>query len=154
MAANPIVVAKANQLFPEINFGFMSWLQGSIVPSLFCAICIPLIIRWSLGLNTDTPTRGKHARGGENVIQHAQMELHKMGPVSLKEWASSNLFSSSKCTHTLYSNSAWCYWDVWVCGSPLQWRTWTLHWWHCSALLLSYTWAPLHGRMCLAIQMQ
>ncbi|GAN03794.1 2-oxoglutarate translocator [Mucor ambiguus] len=86
MAANPIVVAKANQLFPEINFGFMTWIQGSIVPSLFCAICIPLIIRWSLGLNTDTPTRGKHARGGENVIQHAQMELHKMGAVSVKEW--------------------------------------------------------------------
>lgn len=86
MAANPIVIAKANQLFPEINFGFMTWIQGSIVPSLFCAICIPLIIRWSLGLNTDTPTRGKHARGGENVIQHAQMELHKMGPVSVKEW--------------------------------------------------------------------
>lgn len=88
MAANPIVVAKANQLFPEINFGFMTWIQGSIVPSIFCAICIPLIIRWSLGLNTDTPTRGKHARGGENVIQHAQMELHKMGPVSIKEWVS------------------------------------------------------------------
>lgn len=88
MAANPIVVAKANQLFPEINFGFMTWIQGSIVPSIFCAICIPLIIRWSLGLNTDTPARGKHARGGENVIQHAQMELHKMGPVSIKEWVS------------------------------------------------------------------
>ncbi|CEP18875.1 hypothetical protein [Parasitella parasitica] len=86
MAANPIVVAKANQLFPDINFGFMTWLQGSIVPSIVCAICIPLIVRWSLGLDTDTPTRGKHARGGDNVVEHAQMELRKMGPVSAKEW--------------------------------------------------------------------
>ncbi|KAI8967800.1 Sodium/sulfate symporter [Mycotypha africana] len=85
MAANPIVVAKANQLF-DIDFGFMTWLQGSIVPAAICAISLPLIIRWSLGLNTQTPTRGKHARGGDNVVQHAQMELNKMGPVSLKEW--------------------------------------------------------------------
>lgn len=90
MAANPIVVAKANQLFPDIDFGFMTWLQGSIVPALVCAACIPLIIRWSLSLNTDKPQRGKHVRGGDNVIQHAQMELSKMGPVSLKEWV--NIF--------------------------------------------------------------
>lgn len=86
MAANPIVVSKANQLFPDINFGFMTWLQGSIVPGLICAACLPLIIRWSLGINLDTPKRGKHARGGDNVVEHAQMELSKMGPVSLKEW--------------------------------------------------------------------
>jgi DASS family divalent anion:Na+ symporter len=86
MAANPIVVAKANQLFPDINFGFMTWLQGSIVPALVCATFIPLIIRRSLGLSTERPERGKHAREGHNVIQHAQMELNKMGPVSLKEW--------------------------------------------------------------------
>lgn len=90
MAANPIVVAKANQLFPDLNFGFMTWLQGSIVPALVCAICIPLIIRRSLGLSTDRPERGKHAREGDNVIQHAQMELNKMGPVSLKEWVKRN----------------------------------------------------------------
>ncbi|GAA5814588.1 hypothetical protein MFLAVUS_008087 [Mucor flavus] len=86
MAANPIVVAKANQLFPDIDFGFMTWLQGSIIPALVCAACIPLIIRWSLGLNTDSPQRGKHVREGDNVVQHAQMELNKMGSVSLKEW--------------------------------------------------------------------
>lgn len=90
MAANPIVVAKANQLFPDIDFGFMTWLQGSIVPALVCAACIPLIIRWSLGLNTDSPQRGKHVREGDNVVQHAQMELNKMGSVSLKEWV--NIF--------------------------------------------------------------
>lgn len=86
MAANPIVIAKANQLFPEINFGFTTWLQGSILPGLVCAVCIPLIIRWSLGLDTSRPERGKHAREGDNVVQHAQMELSKMGPVSVKEW--------------------------------------------------------------------
>lgn len=89
MAANPIVIAKANQLFPDIDFGFMTWLQGSIVPALVCAACIPLIIRWSLGLNTNSsssPQKGKHAREGNNVIQHAKIELSKMGPVSLKEW--------------------------------------------------------------------
>ena len=86
MAANPIVVAKANQLFPEIDFGFMTWLQGSIVPALICAACIPLIIRWSLGLDTSRPERGKHAREADDVIQHAKMELSKMGPVTSKEW--------------------------------------------------------------------
>jgi DASS family divalent anion:Na+ symporter len=86
MAANPIVVAKANQLFPDLNFGFMTWLKGSIVPAIVCALCIPIFIRWSLGLNFDKPSRGKHAREAHNVIQHAQMELDKMGPVSAKEW--------------------------------------------------------------------
>lgn len=86
MAPNPIVVAKASKLFPEINFGFMTWLQGSIVPALFCAACLPLIIRWSIGFNTDTPKRGKQVREGNNIIQHAEMELVKMGPVSTKEW--------------------------------------------------------------------
>lgn len=90
MAANPIVVSKANQLFPEINFGFMTWLQGSIVPGLICAACLPLIIRWSMGL--ETSKSGKHGRGGDNVVEHAQMELSKMGPVSLKEWVKQQCF--------------------------------------------------------------
>jgi DASS family divalent anion:Na+ symporter len=86
MAANLIVVVKVNQLFPAISFGFMTWLQGSIIPTIDCAACITLIIRWSLGLNTDRPVRGKHAREADNVIQHAQMELNKMGPITVKEW--------------------------------------------------------------------
>lgn len=104
MAANPIVVAKANQLFPEINFGFTTWLQGSIVPGLVCAACIPLIIRWSLGLNTSRPERGKHAREGDNVVQHAQMELSKMGPVSVKEWVRKNNVYTPfyVCLHLLF----------------------------------------------------
>ncbi|KAI9482961.1 MAG: Sodium/sulfate symporter [Benjaminiella poitrasii] len=86
MAANPIVVAKANQLFPNINFGFMVWLQGSIVPALVCAALIPILIRWSLGINREEPKRGKHATGGNNVVLHAKMELNKMGPMTTKEW--------------------------------------------------------------------
>lgn len=96
MAANPIVLAKANQLFPDINFGFMTWLQGSIVPAIVCALCIPLLIRWSLGLNFDKPARGKHPRESHSVIQHAKMELEKMGYVSVKEWVRLQMSPSSQ----------------------------------------------------------
>jgi DASS family divalent anion:Na+ symporter len=82
MAPNPIVTSKANELF-GINFDFMTWLKGSIVPALICAICLPLILRWSLGMNKK---QEKSAKNGDDIIQHAQMELNKMGAVSKKEW--------------------------------------------------------------------
>jgi DASS family divalent anion:Na+ symporter len=104
MAANPIVVAKANKLFPDLNFGFMTWLQGSVVPAIVCALCIPLLIRWSLGLNFDKPSRGKHARQAHNVIQHAQMEINKMGSVSAKEWVRLHYASCCcRCTKSIKS---------------------------------------------------
>ncbi|KAI7907695.1 Sodium/sulfate symporter [Cokeromyces recurvatus] len=90
MASNPIVIAKANQLFPNIHFGFMVWLQGSIIPGLICAAFVPILIRWSLGFNKGTPNVGKDAsrrkRRDNNVVLHAKMELNKMGPMSVKEW--------------------------------------------------------------------
>ncbi|RCI02252.1 hypothetical protein CU098_012142, partial [Rhizopus stolonifer] len=57
----------------------------SIVPSFVCALCVPIIIRWSLGLATDTSSL-KHTRGYDSVIEHAQTELNKMGSMSMKEW--------------------------------------------------------------------
>jgi hypothetical protein len=130
MAANPIVVSKANQLFPEINFGFMTWLQGSIVPGLVCAACLPLLIRWSLGINIDGPKRGKHTRGGDNVVEHAKMELNKMGPVSTKELVSFCFYFILDYLSIKFciSNYAWYYWAVLVYGLHQVSRVWTLLW--------------------------
>lgn len=82
MAANPIVIAKANILLPHLNFDFMTWLQGSVVPCMVCAISLPLLLRWTLSI--DKIDNGK--RTGSNAVKHAQIELDKMGPVSKKEW--------------------------------------------------------------------
>ncbi|EIE77542.1 hypothetical protein RO3G_02246 [Rhizopus delemar RA 99-880] len=82
MAANPIVIAKANILFPHLNFDFMTWLEGSVVPCMVCAISLPLLLRWTLSV--DKVDNGK--RTGSNAVKHAQTELDKMGPVSKKEW--------------------------------------------------------------------
>ncbi|KAI8377262.1 Sodium/sulfate symporter [Blakeslea trispora] len=50
MAPNPIVLAKANTLYPDLHFNFMTWITGSCIPALTCAVVLPLIIAWSCGL--------------------------------------------------------------------------------------------------------
>ncbi|KAI7883735.1 Sodium/sulfate symporter [Lichtheimia hyalospora FSU 10163] len=80
MAANPIVVAKASQLYPEMTFDFLTWFKGSVVPGMVCAVALPLILYWACGMI-------KSAQQGDiNIVQHAQIELEKMGSMSIKEW--------------------------------------------------------------------
>ncbi|KAI9314305.1 Sodium:sulfate symporter transmembrane region-domain-containing protein [Dichotomocladium elegans] len=98
MAANPIVVARVAQLYPEINFDFMTWLKGSIVPVAVCAATLPIILYWSCGLSSksrndeerarDSNTIGKHVpcSTSNNIVQHAEKELERMGSMTLKEW--------------------------------------------------------------------
>ncbi|KAG0173406.1 hypothetical protein DFQ28_001580 [Apophysomyces sp. BC1034] len=83
MAPNPIVVAKANQLFPDLHFGFMTWLIGSIVPALTCALALPYILRRSYGLGSNDQD---HKSSNDSIIRHSQIELEHMGSMSLREW--------------------------------------------------------------------
>ncbi|ORX60323.1 hypothetical protein DM01DRAFT_1157731 [Hesseltinella vesiculosa] len=82
MASNPIVVAKANQLFPHLNFGFMTWLLGSSVPALCCAICLPLILYRFCGM---ADQKKYQVTSGDEITNHARDELMAMGYMSLKE---------------------------------------------------------------------
>ncbi|KAI8075110.1 Sodium/sulfate symporter [Gongronella butleri] len=81
MASNPIVVAKANQLFPHLNFGFVTWFTGSIVPALFCAIALPILLYHFCGM----ASKNEQMSSGENITKHAQVELEAMGCMSLRE---------------------------------------------------------------------
>jgi DASS family divalent anion:Na+ symporter len=81
MAPNPIVIAKANQLFPDLNFGFMTWITGSIVPALFCAACLPYLLYRFCGIDAQEKTGGDG-----NITKHARTELELIGPMSTKEW--------------------------------------------------------------------
>lgn len=87
MAANPVVIAKANQLFPHLSFDFMTWFKGSVVPSATCAIFLPLLLKWSLSI--DKLGNKTESENGDAVVKHAQLELDKMGSVSKKEWVNS-----------------------------------------------------------------
>lgn len=110
MAANPIVVAKASQLYPEMTFDFLTWFKGSVVPGMVCVVALPLILYWACGMmsnkkndhdeeqlagsttassNAVTPNgSSKSAQQADNmnIVQHAQLELEKMGSMSTKEW--------------------------------------------------------------------
>ncbi|KAI9495667.1 Sodium/sulfate symporter [Zychaea mexicana] len=101
MAANPIVLAKATQLYEGVNFDFLTWLTGSIVPALVCALALPVILRWSCGLSSDSKQRDEEEQGGSNggaisnattkfpndgIVKHAETELERMGSMSGKEW--------------------------------------------------------------------
>ena len=83
MAPNPIVLNKAMALFPDINFGFLKWFIGGIVPGLFCAICLPLILHWACGLKSKS---GENKMTSDSIIKHAQTELDQMGKMSTREW--------------------------------------------------------------------
>lgn len=79
MAPNPIVLSKATKLFPDLKFDFTTWLIGSSVPALTCAILLPFLLYWLCGLY------GKKDRIGKEVIEHAKKELSDMGSMSMKE---------------------------------------------------------------------
>ncbi|KAI8334395.1 Sodium/sulfate symporter [Chlamydoabsidia padenii] len=81
MAPNPIVLAKANQLFPNLNFTFMTWLSGSIVPALLCALALPLILQ-RLMLRTSSESKQTY---NDHIVDHARQELAEMGMMSKKE---------------------------------------------------------------------
>lgn len=89
MAPNPIVIAKANALYPELQFNFMTWIQGSCVPALFCAATLPLILSWSCGLYKSKTSDEEESQqlkiDGESIVQHAAKELREMGTLSIKE---------------------------------------------------------------------
>ncbi|KAI7889449.1 Sodium/sulfate symporter [Mucor mucedo] len=89
MAPNPIVIAKANALYPDLQFNFMTWIQGSCVPALICAAFLPLILSWSCGLfkskDNDEEESQQIKIDGDSIIQHAAKQLGEMGTMSIKE---------------------------------------------------------------------
>ena len=89
MAPNPIVLAKANELYPELKFDFMTWITGSCVPALFCAALLPLLLSWSCGIfkfKPDEEEEGQQMKvDGNDIIEHATKELNNLGAISIKE---------------------------------------------------------------------
>ncbi|KAI8642113.1 Sodium/sulfate symporter [Parasitella parasitica] len=91
MAPNPIVLAKANSLYPDLQFNFMTWVTGSSVPALVCAAVLPLLLAWSCGIfkSKESSTQAEEGQqlkaDGDDIVQHASKELHAMGSMSSKE---------------------------------------------------------------------
>lgn len=89
MAPNPIVLSKANELYPELHFNFMTWIKGSCVPALVCAALLPLILSWSCELHKSKvggEEEGQQIKvSGDSIVQHAAKELREMGSMSTKE---------------------------------------------------------------------
>lgn len=89
MAPNPIVLSKANELYPELQFNFMTWVAGSCVPALFCAALLPLLLSWSCGVfksKTSEEEEGQQMKiDGDRIVQHAAKELQDMSSMSAKE---------------------------------------------------------------------
>ncbi|KAG2205587.1 hypothetical protein INT46_005507 [Mucor plumbeus] len=91
MAPNPIVLAKANTLYPNLQFNFMTWIIGSSVPALACAAILPLLLAWSCGIfkakeKSSQVEEGQQLKAdGDDIVQHASKELHAMGSMSSKE---------------------------------------------------------------------
>lgn len=88
-----MVVAKANELFPRLNFNFMTWIKGSCVPALVCAALLPMILAWFMGLSKSTyeidQEEGNDEQSkleGDDIIKYAEQELGEMGSMSLREW--------------------------------------------------------------------
>ncbi|KAG1140495.1 hypothetical protein G6F37_009020 [Rhizopus arrhizus] len=82
MASNPIVLQKASTLFPDLHFGFVTWITGSIVPTLICALLLPFILSRACGLHKQDEKKNTQ---GDEVIEHAREQLNEMGTMSLKE---------------------------------------------------------------------
>ncbi|CAO3630072.1 unnamed protein product [Cunninghamella blakesleeana] len=81
MASNPLAVAKANELFPDMTFTFMTWLTGSIIPAAVCALCLPLII----GKLVFSKNNSSKNQLNSQVVEHSKRQLQEMGPMSKKE---------------------------------------------------------------------
>ncbi|KAI9308802.1 Sodium/sulfate symporter [Cunninghamella echinulata] len=86
MAPNPIVITKANQLYPDLNFNFMTWIEGSSVPALFCGLCLPILLYKFTGLDSQMKQVSNNSGSGDDITSHAKSELNLMGPMSTKEW--------------------------------------------------------------------
>ncbi|ORX43860.1 hypothetical protein DM01DRAFT_1340616 [Hesseltinella vesiculosa] len=80
MASNPIVVAKSQELFPKMGFSFMTWLKGSIVPGLVCALAMPLIMARCMLSSPEEKMAFQ-----QDVVARARNELDTMGSLSKKE---------------------------------------------------------------------
>lgn len=88
MAPNPIVLAKASILYPDLQFNFMTWITGSCVPALCCAALLPLILSWSLGVFKTKEVEEETQQtkiDGNDVVRQATRELSLMGSMSIKE---------------------------------------------------------------------
>ncbi|CAO3690208.1 unnamed protein product [Rhizopus stolonifer] len=82
MAPNPIVLEKANRLFPDLHFDFMTWLVGSSVPVLVCALSLPYLLARACGVLGQVSQKEPNKN---EVIEHAKRQLSDMGTMSLKE---------------------------------------------------------------------
>lgn len=159
MAANPIVLSRASQVFPHVNFDFLTWLTGSIVPCLFCALALPILLQWQCGLHKATSPAApavhdeeQHQGGGQasaaalmsgrlrestkapsdSIVKHAQCELDRMGSMSAKEWVTSDKTLTRRIlTLGLYtkSNCASCCLPASDYGSPRVTPVSMLPWW-------------------------
>lgn len=75
MAANPLITKAARDIF-DIDFGWGTWALGAIVPGLVSLLLLPQFIYM---LAKPSSSDGSAAR------EKAKEELHKMGPLSIKE---------------------------------------------------------------------
>jgi di/tricarboxylate transporter len=94
MVYNPIVTANAKQLF-NIDFDFMNWFKGGILPGLLCVLCLPLFIKWRIDFDEKALDRCKPSNS--NMVKSAKKELNDVGPVLVKE-------SFKKCFSTASKN--------------------------------------------------
>ncbi|CAO3632689.1 unnamed protein product [Cunninghamella echinulata] len=81
MASNPLALAKANELFPDMTFTFMTWITGSIIPALVCALCLPLIMSKLVFSKSNSSKNQLNTQ----VVEHSKTQLQDMGPMSIKE---------------------------------------------------------------------
>lgn len=75
MAANPLVSSAAKEVF-DIDFGWGTWLLGSIIPGLLSLLLLPQIIFW---LSPPTLSDGRAAQSS------AVKQLEARGPLSRSE---------------------------------------------------------------------
>ena len=111
MAPNPIVLNKAKALFPHLDFGFLPWFVGAIVPAAVCAVGLPLILRWACGLGGDNQMQDHKSSSSKNdssVVKHAQTELDQMGSVTSKEWVSNNNYCLYVLHHAYHYTKQLC----------------------------------------------
>ncbi|KAI9243649.1 Sodium/sulfate symporter [Sporodiniella umbellata] len=83
MAASPILLDKANRLFPGLHFDFMTWLIGSIVPVMVCALLLPYLLARACGVLSQMSVKESERH---EVVDHAKRQLNDMGAMTCKEW--------------------------------------------------------------------
>ncbi len=84
MAANPLVSAAAKTAF-DVEFEWLTWLTGSIVPALVSVALLPLFIY---------KLRPPQIKQGREAVQNARGELKEMGPLSRDEKIMAGVFVS------------------------------------------------------------